>query len=105
MRAKLKSPDADGIFSGSNPDRLSVTSGIKKIAIATPWMNVGTSSVQKSADVLNCDRMNSTSAKIRKAPVAKSRGSTLCTVRPTGGVRIIARTPTGASTMPACVAV
>ena len=34
MRAKLKSPDADGILSGESPDRLSVTSGMKKIAIA-----------------------------------------------------------------------
>ena len=42
IRAKLNSPDAAGIRSGDNPDRLSVTSGMKKIANAAPWMIVGT---------------------------------------------------------------
>ena len=46
-----------------------------------------------------------TSPKIAKAAVAKIRGSTLFTVRPTIGVSRIASTPTGASTIPAAVAV
>ena len=69
-----------------------------------PWMIVGTISVHRSADVLKCERMYSTSASTMNAPVAKSRGSTRCTFLPTNGVNRIASTPTGASTMPACVA-
>ena len=80
-------------------------SGMKNTAIEAPCTTVGTSNVAKSAEVLKCERMNSTAARMVNATVAKIRGSTLCTVLPTTGVSRIASTPTGASTMPASVAV
>ncbi len=78
---------------------------MKNTAIAAPCMIVGTIKVRKSASVLNCERMNSTTAKIANDTVANSRGSTLAMFLPTSGDSRIASSPTGASTMPAIVAV
>ena len=68
-------------------------------------MNVGTSRVAKSALVLKCERISSTSARTANAAVANTRGSTRLMFLPTTGVSRIASTPTGASTIPAIVAV
>ena len=51
------------------------------------------------------ERMNSTSANTMKAAVAMRRGSHTVTFFPTSGVSRMAKTPTGASAMPAEVAV
>ena len=70
MRTKLVRPEAAGMRSGARPDSVIVTSGMKKNAIATPWMMVGIMMVAKSACVLKCERIHSTSANTRKAKVA-----------------------------------
>ncbi len=105
IRAKLVSPEAAGMRSGDRPDSVMVTSGMKKNAIAMPWITVGIMSVVKSACVLKRDRIHSTSANTRKANVAKRRGSTRVMVLPTIGDRMMANRPTGARIMPASVAV
>ncbi len=105
MRMKFDSPEAAGMRSGAMPDSVIVTSGMKKNAIATPWMMVGTMMVAKSAWVLKLERIHSTSANTRKASVAKRRGSTLAMFLPTRGDSTMASSPTGAITSPACVAV
>ncbi len=68
-------------------------------------MMVGIMMVQKSACVLKCERIQSTSANVRKAKVAILRGSTLPMFLPTMGENTSAIRPTGAMIMPACVAV
>jgi hypothetical protein len=82
-----------------------VTSGMKKNASAAPWITVGIISVSKSTCVLKCERMSITTAKIANAVVARKRGSIRDTKRPTSGLSRIASSPTGASAMPASVAV
>src|SRR5260221_95485 len=66
---------------------------------------VGIGSVSVSAFVVKRGRMNSKSARMDKAAVANTRGSTLLMLRPTSGVSRMANNPTGASTQPAQVAV
>ena len=78
---------------------------MKKNAIATPWMKVGTRMWVKSVWVENCERIHNTSAKTQNAPVAMRRGSHTVTFLPTSGVSTMASTPTGASAKPAVVAV
>ena len=70
MRAKFDRPEAAGMRSGGRPDSVMVTSGMKKKAIATPWITVGIMMVVKSAWVLKCERIHSTSANTRKEKVA-----------------------------------
>lgn len=105
MRMKFDSPEADGMRAGAISDSVIVTSGMKKNAMAMPWMIVGTMIVVRSAWVLNRERIHSTSANTRNAKVAKRRGSTLAMFLPTTGDSTSASSPTGASTSPACVAV
>src|ERR1035437_5410233 len=105
MRAKLDKPEAAGMRSGGRSDMISVMRGTKKKAIATPWMMVGISKVETSACVLNCERIQSTRAKVTKAMVERTRGSTRWTFLPTMGVQTMASRPTGARTKPAQVAV
>src|SRR6185503_6483747 len=105
IRAKLNSPDAAGNRWGERQERLKLTSGMKNTATAAPCNIVGTIRVRKSASVLNCERMYSTMAKIANDTVANTRGSTLVMFLPTSGESRIASSPTGASTMPANVAV
>ncbi|MCY1314078.1 hypothetical protein D9M69_702790 [compost metagenome] len=70
MRRKFDSPDAAGMRSGVRPDSVMVTSGMKKNAIAMPWMIVGMMIVTKSACVLKFERIHSTSANTRNEKVA-----------------------------------
>ena len=70
MRTKLLRPEAAGMRSGVRPERVIASSGMKKNAIATPWITVGIRIVRKSACVLKCERIHSTSANTRKATVA-----------------------------------
>jgi len=90
---------------GCSPDSVIVTSGTKKNAIATPCTTVGIMMVVKSACVVNSARIPSTTANTTKAKLAYRRGSNRLTVSPTMGESTMASNPTGASTMPACVAV
>src|SRR5450830_471072 len=105
MRAKLDKPEAAGMRSGVMPDRVMVTSGMKKNGMATPCTMVGTMMVAKSAWVLKLERIHSTSANTANAKVAKYRGSNLAMFLPTHGDSTRAMSPTGAITMPAWVAV
>ena len=105
IRTKFDRPAAAGMCSGVCPDISRVLSGMKKKAIAAPWIKVGTSTWKKSVWVVNCERIHSTSAKTMKAPLAMRRGSHTPTFLPTNGVRMMANRPTGASAMPADVAV
>jgi hypothetical protein len=105
IRVKFESPLAAGIWSGRNPDNVIVTSGMKKSATAAPWTIVGIMMVRRSACVLKCERITSTTAKIANEALASQRGSTRWILRPTSGDMRIARAPTGASAMPASVAV
>ena len=98
---------------GRNPVRApgrtgsSVISGMKNTAIAAPWMIVGISSVREIGVGVEVRAHAQHHARRRRTrAVAKTRGSTL--------VNVLAdqrrkqdrrRRPTGASTMPACVAV
>ena len=91
--------------SGGKPDKVMVVRGMKKNAMAPPWITVGISTVTKSVSVVNRERIHSTSANTMNAPVAMRRGSHWPTLRPTMGVSRIARKPTGASAIPAVVAV
>ena len=70
IRTKLVNPEAAGMRSGARPEIVMVISGMKKNAIATPWITVGIRMVAKSACVLKCDRIHSTRAKTMKAKVA-----------------------------------
>ena len=103
MRTKLDRPDAAGILSGVMPDSTMTDKGIKKNAMAIPWMIVGSIKVPKSAWVLNFERMNNTKANTTKAKLASQRASTLLMFLPTIGDRMMANKPTGASSMPASV--
>ncbi|MOA32981.1 hypothetical protein D3C78_1542390 [compost metagenome] len=105
MRTKLLKPAAAGMRSGDRPDRVSVVSGMKKKAMAAPWITVGIRMWARSVSVVNRERIHSTSANTMKAPVAILRGSHCATFRPTSGVSRMAKMPTGASAMPAVVAV
>ncbi len=105
MRTKLLRPAAAGMRSGVSPEKMIACSGMKKNAIAAPCTIVGISTVMKSACTLKRERIQSTSAKPRKATVASRRGSIRLTFLPTHGDSTIASTPTGASAMPAQVAV
>ena len=78
---------------------------MKKKAMAPPWIRVGTRMCMKSVWVVNCERIQSTTAKTMKAAVAMRRGSQMPTFLPTSGVSRMANRPTGASAMPAAVAV
>lgn len=80
-------------------------SGMKKNATATPCTSVGSRMVHSSACVVKRERIHSTSANTRKAKVVSRRGSTLPSMRPTKGESTMASSPTGASAMPAAVAV
>jgi len=59
----------------------------------------------KSVCTVNCERIHSTMPKTMNAPVAMRRGSHWPTFLPTSGVSRMAKMPTGASAMPAEVAV
>src|SRR3982751_348011 len=83
MRTKLDNPEAAAMRSGGSPDRISDTSGVKKKAIAMPWITVGTRIVMKSASVLNHERIHNTMAKVAKATVDRRRGSVVPILRPT----------------------
>ena len=61
--------------------------------------------VVKSACVLKLERIHSTSANTTKAKAAIRRGSNLVMFLPTSGDSTKASKPTGAITIPACVAV
>jgi hypothetical protein len=61
MRAKLLRPAAAGIRSGGSPEKITACSGMKKNAIAAPCSTVGRRMVSKSAWVLKCERIQSTS--------------------------------------------
>ena len=78
-------------------------SGMKKNAMAMPCTTVGSMMVPKSAWVLKCERINSTTANTTKAKLASQRGSTRLTFLPTIGDRMMANRPTGASNMPASI--
>jgi hypothetical protein len=105
IRTKFDRPAAAGMRDGGRPASVSVVSGMKKNAIAPPWISVGSRMVPKSVSDVNLERIHSTSANSTNAPVAIQRGSHLATLRPTMGVSTIAKMPTGASAMPAEVAV
>ena len=105
MRTKLLSPAAAGMRSGGSPESVMVVSGMKKNAMAAPWITVGISTVTKSVSVLKRERIHNTRANTMNAPVAMRRGSHWPTLRPTMGVSKMASTPTGASAIPAAVAV
>ena len=87
------------------PASVSVVSGMKNMAMAAPCIRVGIRMCTKSVCVVKCERIHSTSAKPRKAPVAMRRASHTMTFLPITGVSKIASRPTGASAMPAVVAV
>ncbi|MOA56342.1 hypothetical protein D3C78_1803030 [compost metagenome] len=91
--------------SGGRPASVSVVSGMKKNAIAPPCSRVGIRMWMKSVSVVKCERSHSTSANTMNAPVAILRGSHCPTFLPTSGVSKMAKMPTGASAMPAEVAV
>src|SRR5437773_5695603 len=101
MRTKLDRPEAAGILSGEMPDSVMVTSGMKKKAMATPWMMVGIRMVLKSAWVLKLERIHSTSANTRKANAAKRRESTLAMFLTTTGDSSKDMATTGAINMTA----
>ena len=61
--------------------------------------------VVKSAWVLKCERIHSTTPKPTKATVASLRGSMRATFLPTQGESTMASSPTGAVARPAQVAV
>ena len=105
IRMKLDKPEAEAICAGGMPPSVMLLKGIKKNATATPCTMVGTMMVKKSACVLKCARISSTSANITKANVASMRGSVFCTFLPTMGESKMANKPTGASSMPAWVEV
>src|SRR5262249_40386696 len=102
---KLFSPDADAICDGGSPESASCTSGMKKQDTAAPWISVGMTSVSMSAWVLKRERIQATSANRTNETVANIRGSTRFVVLPTTGDSSTAKIPTGASTIPAWVAV
>ncbi len=52
MRAKFDRPEAAGIICGPRPESVSVTSGMKKKAMAIPCTTVGMSRVSTSTLVL-----------------------------------------------------
>ncbi|MNT33487.1 hypothetical protein D3C72_1694170 [compost metagenome] len=91
--------------SGAMPDSVSVVSGIKKNAMAAPCSRVGIRMWMKSVCTVNCERIHNTAPNTMNAPVAMRRGSHWPTFLPTSGVSKMANTPTGASAMPAEVAV
>ena len=91
--------------SGGSPERVIVVSGMKKKAMAPPWISVGIRIWRKSVSTVNCARIHSTMANTMKASVAILRGSQTLTLRPTTGVSTMASRPTGASAMPAAVEV
>ncbi len=105
IRTKFDRPAAAGMRSGGSPASVIVVSGMKKNAIAPPWISVGSRMVAKSVCDVKFERIHSTTANMMKAPVAIQRGSHFATFLPTIGVSRMARTPTGASAMPASVAV
>ncbi len=105
MRRKLLRPDAAAIWSERRPPSASAVSGMKKHDTAAPWSTVGQTSVMMSTSEVNPERIQATIAKITSEVVASSRVSMRLPKRPTSGVRMIASTPTGASTRPASVAV
>ena len=105
MRVKLLKPAAEGMRAGSMPASVSVVSGMKNAAMAAPCSKVGTKMCAMSVCVVNCDRIHSTAANPMKATVAMRRGSQTAIFLPTTGVSKIASSPTGASAMPADVAV
>ena len=60
IRAKLNSPDAAGIRPGDSPDRMQRDQRNEKHRHRAPCRIVGIISVRKSASVLKCERMYST---------------------------------------------
>ncbi|CPM98987.1 Uncharacterised protein [Bordetella pertussis] len=85
----------------SRLDSVIDVNGTKNIAMAAPWMMVGTISVRTSVCVLKPARMKHTSANTMKATVTIWRGSRVASILPTMGVSRMASSPTGAVTMPA----
>ena len=105
VRMKLDSPAAAAMRSGAMPDISSVVSGMKKNAIAAPCKKVGNMICTRSDWVLKAARRAITKANIKNDAVTIQRGSQTETLRPDSGVNRIASTPTGASAMPAEMAV
>lgn len=105
IRTKFDRPDAAGIRSGRRPDRMIDVSGMKNIAMAAPWISVGTISVQVSTWIVKRERIQNTSAKVMKAVVATQRASIFGRFLPITGESRMAKMPTGAITSPASVAV
>ena len=70
MRVKLDRPEAAGMRCGGRPDSVIVTSGMKKHAIATPWISVGIMMVMKSVWMVNSERIHSTTPNTMKAKLA-----------------------------------
>ena len=105
IRTKLDRPAAAGMRSGVSPLSVMVVSGMKKKAMAPPWISVGIRIWAKSVSTVNFERIHSTMANTMKAIVAILRGSQTPTLRPTMGVSRMASRPTGARARPAEVEV
>ena len=105
VRVKFDSPAAAAMRSGAMPDISKVVSGMKKNAIAAPCSSVGKMIWNWSDWVENAERRAITPLNSKNAPLAIQRGSQTATLRPDSGVSRIARMPTGASAMPADIAV